>query len=150
MGGRFTIFLAVVAITCLVPGQGVAEESRLDQIEKRVEQLEQRTKQDIGPGTYVLPGLSLVALAVFCALWARSTGRDPWLWLAAGLVFNVFVLFAIWIKHDHDQKKKTQAEQVDSWGQLGASIAQNGPADGQQHQPRPMSQQVQSSGQIRK
>lgn len=149
MGGRFTFFLAVVAIACLVPGQGVAEGSRVDQIEKRVEQLEQRTKPDIGPGTYVLPGLTLVALAVFSALWARSTGRDPWLWLAAGLVFNLFVLIAIWIKHDYDQKK-TQAEEVGSWGQLGASIAQNGPADGQHHQPRPTSQQVQLSDQIRK
>lgn len=150
MGGRFPILLAVVAITCLVPEQGVAEEGRLDQIEKRVKQLEQRTKQDIGPGMYVLPGLSLVAIAVYCALWARSTGRDPWLWLSAGLVFNFFTLFAIWIKHDHDQEKKTQAEQAGLWGKLGVSIARDGPADSQQSPPRPTSQQVQSSDQIRK
>jgi hypothetical protein len=163
MGGRFTIFLAVVAITCLVPGQGVAEESRLDQIEKRVEQLEQRTKQDIGPGTYVLPGLSLVALAVFCALWARGTGRDPWLWLAAGLVFNFFTLFAIWIKHEHDQKKKTRLANLggDSGFQAGFLAQQQGKPgqtglekgySTQVCQPRKKTQaeQVESSDQIRK
>ena len=122
----------------------------MDQIEKRVEQLEQRTKQDIGPGTYVLPGLSLVALAVFCALWARSTGRDPWLWLAAGLVFNLFVLFAIWIKHDHDQKKKTHAEQVGSTPGNRERVTEAPISELAISRQRGATEQVHSSDQIRK
>ena len=59
---------------------------------------------------FVAPGFEVLALAAFSALWARSTGRDPWLWLAAGLVFNLFALLAMWVKHEGDKEVAQVAE----------------------------------------
>lgn len=116
MGGRrLPVFLAAVAIACLVEGRSAADDRHLDQIEQRVQDLEQRSQQDARtehqPWVYTLPAAQLLAIAAFCALWARGTGRDPWLWLVAGLVFNLFALLAVWAKHEDDKKtaKATQA-----------------------------------------
>jgi hypothetical protein len=115
MADRFYVVLAAIWIACLVPGRVSAEDGRLHQIEQRVQDLEQRSQQDAGtqhePWVFTLPAVQLLAIAAFCALWARGTGRDPWLWLAAGLVFNIFALLAVWSKHEDDKKtaKATQA-----------------------------------------
>lgn len=119
MGGRLLGLWAAICIACLLPGGGLADEGRLDQVEQRMENLEQRLQRDAGTPfqfwNFVASGLAVLALAAFCALWARSTGRDPWLWLAAGLVFNIFTLFAIWLKHEEDKKtaKVIMAESAD-------------------------------------
>jgi hypothetical protein len=108
MGGRLPVLWAAICIACLLPGRGLAEEGRLDQVEMRVQNLEQRLQRDAEtqyqPWNLVPAGVAVLALAAFCALWARSTGRDPWLWFAAGLVFNIFALLAIWSKHEEDKK----------------------------------------------
>jgi hypothetical protein len=110
MSGRLAVFLTIIGIACLAPSRSAADDGRLERLEKRVQQLEQRGKQAIGPEVYALPGFTLFSLALFCALWARSTGRDPWLWLAAGLVFNVFALLAVWSKHEADKKMAKTAD----------------------------------------
>ena len=121
MGGRLSVFLATIWIVCLVPSRVPAEEGRLDQIEQRVKNLEQKLQSDAGTQfqlwNFVPSGFAVLALAAFCALWARSTGRDPWLWLAAGLVFNLFALVAIWLKHEEDKKtaKVFMTESADPW-----------------------------------
>jgi hypothetical protein len=108
MGGRLPVLWAAICIACLLPARGLAEEGRLDQVEMRVQNLEQRLQRDAEtqyqPWNLMPAGFAVLALAAFCALWARSTGRDPWLWLAAGLVFNIFALLAIWSKHEEDKK----------------------------------------------
>jgi hypothetical protein len=117
MGGRFLSLWAAICIACLLPGRGLADVGRLDQVEQRVKNLEQRLQRDSGTQfqfwNFVASGFAVLALAAFCALWARSTGRDPWLWLAAGLVFNVFALLAVWMKHEGD---KTVAQVAESGG----------------------------------
>ena len=97
MGARLTLFAAAVAILCLVSGRGVAEEGRLEQLERRVQHLEQSATQGVGLGVYALSGFFLLLIGTFSALWARSSGRDPWLWLVAGLLFNVFVFVGVLI-----------------------------------------------------
>jgi hypothetical protein len=97
MGARLTLFAAAVAILCLVSGRGVAEEGRLEQLERRVQHLEQSAKQGVGLGVYALSGFFLLLIGTFSALWARGSGRDPWLWLVAGLLFNVFVFVGVLI-----------------------------------------------------
>jgi hypothetical protein len=127
MGTRLTVYLAVIGIVCLVPVLGLAQESRLDQLEKRVQHLEQRNSFGSAMETYALSGFSLLGLATFCGLWARSTGRDPWLWFVAGLVFSLFALIAVWAKHEGDKKAVKAA---DSGGPFerqreGGALSQN-------------------------
>src|SRR5262245_46091338 len=99
MGGRLLGLWAAICIACLLPGRGLADEGRLDQVEQRVKNLEQRLQRDAGTQfqlwNFVASGFAVLALAAFCALWARSTGRDPWLWLAVGHVFRIFSLVSI-------------------------------------------------------
>ena len=130
MGGRLLALWAAICIACLLPGRGLADDGRLDQIEKRVQDLEQRSQQDARtqhqPWAYTLSALELLALATFCALWARSTGRDPWLWLVAGLFFNIFTLVAIWSKHEED--KKTAKVKMTEWADPCESPREGGPS----------------------
>jgi hypothetical protein len=108
MGGRHPVLVVALWVVCLLSGRGSAQEGQLDQIEKRLRHLEQISRPNAdtrhAASDFVIPGVAVLALAAFCALWARSTGRDPWLWLAAGLVFNVFALLAVWAKHEGDKK----------------------------------------------
>ena len=87
---------------------GTAQDDRIRDLEQRVHKLEKSRDQDdqasSGFGSYLISGLEILGVGAFCALWARSTRRDPWLWLAAGLVFNFFALIAVWIKHEEDKK----------------------------------------------
>jgi hypothetical protein len=109
---RLPVFLATVGILVLLSGRSLAREGRLEQLEKRVLRLEQREKQDVGilerAWSSLWPGFGVLAIAAFCALCARSTGRDPWLWLAGGLVFNIFALLAVWAKNEEDEKKRKE------------------------------------------
>jgi hypothetical protein len=133
MGGRLLGLWAAICIACLLPGRGLADEGRLDQVEQRVKNLEQRLQRDAGTQfqlwNFVASGFAVLALAAFCALWARSTGRDPWLWLAAGLVFNIFALLAIWSKHEEDKKtakvKVTESADPCEWPREGRPSSQN-------------------------
>src|SRR5262245_21774027 len=104
MADRYPVLVAALCGVCLLYVHGSAQEGRLEQIERRLSHLEQTARSNAGArhpdSDFVVPGVAVLALAAFCALWARSTGRDPWLWLAAGFVFNVFALLAIWAKHE--------------------------------------------------
>ena len=43
-------------------------------------------------------GLAILFFAIFCAWWAKSTGRNLWLWFFMGLIFNFFTGIAIIVK----------------------------------------------------
>ena len=84
-----------------------AQESRVRELEQRVASLERdRARGDVlgTLGGYAASGFWIGSIALYCALWARSTGRDFWLWLAGGLVFNVLALLAIWSTIDAEHK----------------------------------------------
>jgi hypothetical protein len=98
----------VVAAVLTSARNSDAQEGRIRQLEQRVSRLEKGRDLDDqalgGFGAYLISGLGILAVGAFCALWARSTRRDPWLWLAAGVVFNFLALIAVWIKHEEDKK----------------------------------------------
>jgi hypothetical protein len=104
--------LVAIALTALAP-EARAQADRLKRLERRVDALERHIREDGDSRdqamTYVFPGLEILAVGLFCALWARSTGRDFWLWLMAGIVFNIFALLAVWIKHEEDKKAERSA-----------------------------------------
>jgi hypothetical protein len=86
-----------------------AQENRIQELEQRVSRLEKKARdlddQTLGGfAAYLFSGLGILAVGVFCALWARSTRRDPWLWLVAGIAFNIFALIAVAVKHEEDKK----------------------------------------------
>jgi hypothetical protein len=110
------ILLAVLGASA--SGQEKSADSRMDALEKRVQQLEQKDNRE----GWIVPripdmafpaGFFWLGVGVFCGLWARSTGRDPWLWLVAGLTFNMltlFVIFHLWSEDEEAKKKKKAAE----------------------------------------
>jgi len=105
--------LVVAALVTCAPF-GAAQDNRIRDLEQRVSNLEKsRDLYDQGSGgigPYLISGLEILGIGVFCALWARSTRRDPWLWLAAGIVFNLFALIAVGIKHEEDKKAASASE----------------------------------------
>src|SRR5262249_22990427 len=66
MGRRLTVYLAVISIWCIIPMFVLAQDNRLDQLEKRVQRLEQGNKSGITLETFALSGFTVLALAAFC------------------------------------------------------------------------------------
>ena len=78
-----------VLLALSVPMPIPAQDSRVRELEQRVASLERdRARGDVLTSLvgYVASGFGIGSIALFCGLWARSTGRDFWLWLAGGLV----------------------------------------------------------------
>lgn len=105
-----TLLVWVILAALCVPRSGWAQEDRLRALEQRVARLEgQRSRfvkaLDDLKGALFTVGTAL-AIGAFCAAWARSTGRDPWVWLAAGILFNVFTLLAILAAASKDEEAK--------------------------------------------
>lgn len=113
---RTAILLVWVVLAALcVPRQGWAQEDRLRALERRIARLEGQKSGfvkvlDDLKGILFTVGTAL-ATGAFCAAWARSTGRDPWVWLTAGILFNVFTLLAILSisSKDEEDKKRLKA-----------------------------------------
>jgi hypothetical protein len=88
-----------------IPARAQDPASRLADLEKRVHDLETKHSRNAeSDAAVVVSVLWMIGCGLFCARWARSTGRDPWLWLGAGLIFNFFALFAVLSKHEEDKK----------------------------------------------
>jgi len=111
---RFLLLLPLVASLALAP-DALAQNDRLKQLEERVQSLEQNIQRDHAPSDktrwdYVVPLIPFpLILALFCALWARTTGRDFWLWFVAGLLFNLFALIVLAVKHRQDRAAERAA-----------------------------------------
>ena len=50
-------------------------------------------------------GVVLYLFAFVCALWAQSTGRNPWLWFFAGVLFSIFTALVIMYKNTQDRRE---------------------------------------------
>jgi hypothetical protein len=101
-----TVMLGLIGST---PARAQAPSSPIADLEKRVHDLETKhTRHAEGAAAVVAPVLWMIGCGLFCARWARTTGRDPWLWLGAGLMFNVFTLFAVLSKHEEDKKARAK------------------------------------------
>jgi hypothetical protein len=111
---RTTIGVVLVSLAFTAQVRPVlAQDDRPQKIEQRLNALEQRVAAgnslfDFITG-YLTAAFEIVGIGFFCGLWARNSGRDFWLWFVAGLVFNIFALFAVLFAHDKDQKAKRDA-----------------------------------------
>ena len=105
---RALVLICGLAFAILnVAAASPAGDDRIRDLERRIDRLE-RAGADGAWNSLILTiasGAELLAVGGFCAFWARGTGRDPWLWLCAGAVFNFMALIAVWAKHDDDKKK---------------------------------------------
>jgi len=101
MHKRTMIGILLASVAWMAVEQEVrAQDDRIRKLEQRVKALEQRVSDADSPGStmggYLLAAFSLLALAWFCGLWARSTGRDFWLWFVGGVLFNFLALIVLY------------------------------------------------------
>jgi outer membrane murein-binding lipoprotein Lpp len=86
------------------------ENSELASLEEKIQQLQYRvqtlnneqskTKEEVNELKEAIKGnaLALIFFAVFCAWWAKTTGRSSLLWFILGMFFHVFTAIAVLIK----------------------------------------------------
>jgi hypothetical protein len=111
---RITIGVVLVSLAFMAHARPVlAQDDRLQKIEQRLNALEQRVAAANNSFDFIkvyLPAaFPIVGIGLICGLWARNSGRDFWLWFAAGLVFTILALFAVSHAHEKDQKAKRDA-----------------------------------------
>ena len=74
-----------------------ALESRVDRLQRRVNQNESALRDSGGAG------IALFLFGAFCALWAQNTGRSAWLWFFLGLAFNIITVMFLLSKNAADR-----------------------------------------------
>jgi hypothetical protein len=77
----------------VVQGRPEYRRERLDVLEKRIDQLENRV------GDAATTGMVLFLFGAVAALWAQHHGRDARWWFLLGFFLNVFALGWILIRH---------------------------------------------------
>jgi hypothetical protein len=111
---RTTIGVVLVSLACAAQARPVlAQDDRIQKIEQRLNALEQRVAAANNSldfiKVYLPAAFPILGIGLFCGLWARNSGRDFWLWFAAGLVFNIFALIEVLDAREKDQKAKRDA-----------------------------------------
>lgn len=66
----------------------------------RVERLESEIENAIDAEE--IGAMLVFFIGVFCGVWAQNSGRNPWLWLILGIIFNVVALIVLCIKNSRD------------------------------------------------
>lgn len=77
--------------------------SELERLQAKVRYLETAqttTKTDVSELQEAIKGngLALILFGIFCAWWAKNTGRSGWLWFFLGAIFHVFAGIALLLK----------------------------------------------------
>ena len=57
-------------------------------------------------GTVSSTGSAFFLFGLFCAYWAQTTGRQPWLWFFLGWFFAPITGIVLLYKNDQDMKAK--------------------------------------------
>jgi len=57
----------------------------------------------IAMSSYASTGLVFFLFGIFCAYWAQSTGRNPWLWFFMGWFFAPFTGLVLLVKNAEDR-----------------------------------------------
>jgi hypothetical protein len=106
---RHSLFAVLVPVLLLFLARPVAAQEdvqkRLDQLAKRVDQLEAKQRQPVSEIHREAGGTVLFLFGAFCALWAQNTNRDPWLWFFLGLLFNVVTVLVLLAKNADDRRQ---------------------------------------------
>ena len=58
---------------------------------------------------YASVGYVNFLFGIFCAFWAQTTGRNPWLWFFMGLLFGAITGIVLASKNASDLKKSKAA-----------------------------------------
>lgn len=90
----------------------LAQESRIQALEARLSHLE--SSSTLGDAIMVLgvsiaSGFEVLMIGLFTGFWARSSGRDFWLWFAGGLAFNILALLVLAAQIEEEKKKAIKA-----------------------------------------
>jgi hypothetical protein len=105
--------IALVSILLMAQaGAALAQDDRLQKIEQRVSALEKRVADKGGSLGWIkdyAPATPILGIGLFCGLWARSTGRDFWLWFVGGMLFNVLALIYLYCAIGDDKAAKRRA-----------------------------------------
>lgn len=86
--------------TATIAHQLIDQELRFSRLERRATELENKLR-NAGES-----GVTLMLFGAFCALWAQNTGRNPWLWFFAGLIFSVIAVVVLLTKNANDNFKR--------------------------------------------
>jgi hypothetical protein len=113
--------IEIVLVTGILMVQArlvLAQDERLQKIEKRLNALEDRVESankwfDL-IDSYIPVVFPILGIGLFCGFWARNSGRDFWLWFVAGLVFTIFTLIAVMDAHEKDKKAKRHSAKLAS------------------------------------
>ncbi len=104
------VFLSIIAMSCFAYAQDdyASLESRIRNLENKVNNLESKvTSQGFDMrnlrSSLDDAGIVLFFFAVFCALWAQNTNRNPWLWFFLGLFLHLFTAIALLYKNAVDK-----------------------------------------------
>jgi fatty acid desaturase len=100
--------LLVLVFLESLPQIAVAQEAlqkRVDELGRRVEQLEAKQRQPATEVRREAGGAVLFLFGAFCALWAQNTNRNPWLWFFLGLFFNVITVLVLLAKNSDDRRQ---------------------------------------------
>jgi len=84
---------------------------KLAKLEAKVEIIQNQNESGLDK---IGGALFLIFMGIVAGLWAQSTGRNPWLWLMAGVVFSIFTAIAMILKTDYDGKLKKHKEKINS------------------------------------
>ena len=90
-----SVFWLPVQLSAQTPTQ-----AQLDSLERRVSDLESRTRGEQAAG------LAVFLCGAFCALWAQQTRRNAWAWFFLGLLFNVITLLVLLHKNSNDRQRE--------------------------------------------
>ncbi len=96
----------------ILPGTVVAQETQQsDKYQERIEQLERETQRLDSEILNVRShfsryaddgGLVFLLAGAFCALWAKGSGRNPWLWFFMGAIFVPITVLVLLYKNAQD------------------------------------------------
>lgn len=99
--------LLTVMVLSLAPSVVAQEDlqKRVDQLGKRVDELEARQRQPVMEVHRDAGAAVLMLFGAFCALWAQNTHRNPWLWFFCGLLFHVITVLVLLAKNSDDRRE---------------------------------------------
>ncbi len=93
--------LGSILVAIMLAGTALAQppsQSQFDELEHRVTAIES-TIDDLASAGFVM-----FLFGAFCALWAKNSGRNAWLWFFLGAIFNFITVLVLLWKNSADRK----------------------------------------------
>ena len=93
--------LGSILVAIMLAGTALAQppsQSQFDELEHRVTAIES-TIDDLASAGFVM-----FLFGAFCALWAKNSGRNAWLWFFLGAFFNFITVLVLLWKNSADRK----------------------------------------------